>query len=265
MRSSSLARLVLAAAPLAAACATGAAAQQPVPPTAVPVALPPSVVTTGHGETKVAPDRATVSVTVETRGATAAAAATENARQQTATIAALRAAGLDAKDISTSGYSVSPDYEYAPNTKPRITGYAARNTITAEVKRIDQVGKIIDAAIAGGANQIGGVQFYASNTDDARRTALGLAVRQACLDAVAMAKAVGARAGQPIEVSTQLYQPPRPLMEMPMAQLSRAGAAADVPTPINPGDFTVMATVVTRWPLEFDKSTATASLARCEQ
>ncbi|MFL5574920.1 MAG: SIMPL domain-containing protein [Gemmatimonadaceae bacterium] len=266
MRLNSLACLALAAAPLA-ACAP-AAAQQPVPPQPVPLPSAPaprgpSVITSGRGETKVAPDRATVTVTVETHGATAAAAAAENARQQTSTISALRAAGLEAKDVSTAGYSVTPEYQYGPNTKPKVTGYAARNTITAEVKRIDQVGKVIDAALAGGANLIGGVQFSASNTDEARRTALAKAVQQACLDAGAMAKAVGASAGEALELSSQLYEaPPRPLMEVGMMQ-ARA-AAADVPTPINPGDFTVTATVVARWPLQYGGGTAQDAVARCQ-
>jgi uncharacterized protein YggE len=252
----SLRRAAFAAlvAPLAASSLAACAlpAQQPVPPVAAPTVSPaerPSVITTGRGETKIAPDRATVMVTVETHGATAAAAAAENARQQTATIAALREAGLEQRDISTTGYSVNPEYVYGPNTKPRVTGYTARNTVNAEVKRIADVGKVIDAALKGGANQIGGVQFSASNVDDARRTALALAVQQACLDAAAMAKSVGAVAGQAVELSTQLYQPPRPLMEAGMVQAARV--AADVPTPINPGDFTVTATVTARWPLTY--------------
>ena len=267
MRSSSSTRLVAVLATAAGgalftACRPLAAQQPPPGQPPVQVVFPsptPQVVTTGRGESRVAPDRATIMVTVETHAATAAAAASENARQTTATLAALRRAGLAEGDLSTMGYTVNPEYQYGPNTKPRVTGYVARNTVRAEVKRIDQVGPTIDAAIAGGANTIGGVQFYASNVDEARRRALAEAVGKACGDAVAMARSVGAAAGQAVELSTQFEPVPRPMMEMAMAQTR---AAADVPTPINPGEFTVTAIVHARWPLLYGASPA--NVAKCQ-
>ena len=250
-----------ALAALSTALAAGAlGAQQPQQPAQLVLpAQTPQVVTSGRGESRIAPDRATVMVTVETRASTAAAAGAANARQTTSTIAALRGAGLAADDISTMGYSVNPEYQYGPNTKPRITGYTARNTVRAEVKQIDQTGRVIDAALAGGANQIGGVEFRASNVDAARRDALTKAVALACGDAAAMARAVGATAGQPVELSTLFEAPPRPMMEMAMAR--GAAVAQDVPTPINPGEFTVAATVTARWPLQYGGG---ATAAKCQ-
>jgi uncharacterized protein YggE len=245
----------LAVAALPAARDLGAQQQ---PAQVVVTAPTPQLVTSGRGETRIAPDRATVTVTVVTQAATAAAAGAANARQTTSTTAALRAAGLAPEDISTMGYSVNPDYQYAPNTKPKITGYTARNTVRAEVKRIDQTGKVIDAALAGGANEIGGVEFRASNVDAARRESLAKAVALACGDAAAMARAVGANAGQAIELSTMFEAPPRPMMEVQM--MSARAAQADVPTPITPGEFVVAATVTARWPLLYGAGTP----ARCQ-
>ena len=252
-------RLLLVAAAVAAttSLAAGTLAAQQQPQIVIP-SPNPQVVTMGRGETRIPPDRATILVTVETRANTAAAAGAENARQTTAALAALRAAGLAADDLSTIGYSVNPEYQYGPNTRPKITGYTARNTVRAEVKKIDQVGRLIDAALAGGANQIGGVQFHASSVDAARRDALAKAIALACGDAAAMARSAGAIAGQPLELSTQFSEPPRPMMEMAMAQR----AAADVPTPINPGEFTVTAMVVARWPLLYGASPA--NVAKCQ-
>jgi uncharacterized protein YggE len=245
----------LATASLAAAGALGA--QQPPTQLVLP-AQTPQIVTSGRGETRIAPDRATVTVTVVTQAATAAAAGAANARQTTSTTAALRAAGLAPEDISTMGYTVNPDYQYAPNAKPKITGYTARNTVRADVKRIDQTGKVIDAALAGGANEIGGVEFRASNVDAARRESLAKAVALACGDASAMARAVGATAGQAIELSTMFEAPPRPMMELQMARV--ASAQADVPTPITPGEFVVAASVTARWPLLYGAGTP----AKCQ-
>jgi uncharacterized protein len=245
----------LAAASLTAAGALGAQQQ---PTQLVLSAQTPQIVTSGRGETRIAPDRATVTVTVVSQATTAAAAGAANARQTTSTIAALRAAGLAADEVTTMGYSVNPDYQYGPNTKPKITGYTARNTVRAEVKRIDQTGKIIDAALAGGANEIGGVEFRASNVDSARRESLAKAVAIACGDASAMARAVGGNAGQAMELSTMFEMPPRPMMEVQM--MSARAAQADVPTPITPGEFVVAATVTARWPLLYGAGTP----AKCQ-
>ena len=248
----------LASLAAATSLAAGALGAQQQPAQLVLPAQTPQIVTSGRGETRIAPDRATVTVTVVTQAATAAAAGAANARQTTATINALKAAGLAADEVSTMGYSVNPDYQYGPNTKPKITGYTARNTVRADVKKIDQTGKIIDAALAGGANEIGGVEFRASNVDSARRESLAKAVAIACGDASAMARAVGASAGQAIELSTVFEAPPRPMRELQMART--AAVSADVPTPINPGEFVVAATVTARWPLLYGAGTA----ARCQ-
>src|SRR5688500_10975817 len=80
-------------------------AQQPAP-----VPPPPQTVTNGEGEAQVTPDRARVHLAVESRGKTAAEAAAENARIQTAVIARLRALGIPAERITTVGYNVQPEY-----------------------------------------------------------------------------------------------------------------------------------------------------------
>src|SRR5215212_10864247 len=114
----------------------------------------PQVVATARGEVKVVPDRANIQISVQTRGVTAAAAGAENARKQKAVIDGLRALGIDAKDISTSGYNVYPEQRYEPNREPVIVGYNVTNTLSVELKSINMVGPAIDAALAKGANMI---------------------------------------------------------------------------------------------------------------
>src|SRR5687768_12182026 len=166
-----IAALALLAAPLA-------AQQQPATP---PV---PQIITNGEGEAQVTPDRARVHIAVETRGATAGAAASENARIQRAVLDRLRALGLPAERLTTMGYSVHPEYSQRdrqgnPVQEPRVTGYVARNTIRADVHNMAQVGTVIDAALAAGANRLGGLDMYSSREDDVRREALANAVRAA--------------------------------------------------------------------------------------
>src|SRR5688572_30739807 len=87
------------------ALAVPLAAQQPTTPPPVP-----QIVTNGEGEAQVTPDRARVHIAVETRGSTAGAAASENARIQRAVIDRLRAMGIPADRLTTMGYSVQPEY-----------------------------------------------------------------------------------------------------------------------------------------------------------
>ena len=256
MRLTPFAVLALAAAPLG-------AQQQPSP---IVIAPPtPSIFASGRGEVKVVPDRATVHVAVETRAKTAAAAGRENARIVRVTLDALRAKGLTDEQLGTADYSVYPEQTYDERTRrPIITGYVARNTVRAEVRRIETVGDVIDAALAGGANNIHGVNFWSSSLENARRTALEGAVRAACLDAAAMARGTGRQLGPALEISSvQNYQPPMPMMVQARAA---APEMADVATQINPGEQTLVVSVNARYALADAGATANnAAVSRCGQ
>jgi uncharacterized protein len=124
----------------------------------------PQIVATGRGEVKVSPDRATIQVSVQTRATTAAAAAAENANKQQAVLSALRALGLGNDQLSTINYNVYPEQRYEQGKEPVIVAYNVTNTILVDVRKLTQVGPVIDAALAHGANMITSLQFYASNT-----------------------------------------------------------------------------------------------------
>jgi len=209
------------------------------------VSVAPAIVTSGTGEAKVTPDRAAVMVNVQTRAATAAAAASENARRTTAVLDALGKLGLPKSQLSTEGYTVYPETQYDQNGRtPRVTGYVVTNTVRAETHRPEQAGAIVDAALGAGANMINGLSFYASSIDMPRREAIAAAVANARADADAMARAAGGSLGSLIELSTQgPTVPPRPMYDM--AMMARKEAAA--PTPVNPGEQTVSVYVNARW------------------
>src|SRR5687768_138095 len=160
------------AAALVSAPADRADAQQ-VTPVQVP---PPYISASAIGDARVVPDRAMVSVAVESQGTSAAKAGADNAAKQTRVIDAVKAAGIAAAQIRTSGFNVFPEYAQGDGRAPRITGYRAQNTVQVEVRDIAAVGKVIDAALGAGANNIGGVALFASNTEPARKEALQKAV-----------------------------------------------------------------------------------------
>jgi uncharacterized protein len=206
----------------------------------------PQISVASRGEVKVVPDRANIQISVQTRAATADAAAAENARKQKAVIDALRALKIDGKDIATSGYNVYPEQRYEPNREPVIVGYNVTNTLSVELKSVDLVGRAIDAALANGANMINSLQFFASNTDAARQEAIAIAVRKARSDADAAARAAGGTITGLLEVNVGSYYapPPRPVELRAKGAMATTGA---VDTPITAGDQTVAVDVSTRW------------------
>ena len=237
--------IVTSAAVLAALAAPRALHAQ-TPPT--PITSLPSVAASGRGEARVTPDRATVLLTVETRARTAAAAAAENARRQQSTLDALARLGIPRNLLGTAGYNVFPEQRFQENQVPVVVGYVARSTVRAEVRRVDQVGPVIDAALAAGSNAVGGVRFTASNIDAIRRSVLDSAVVNGCESATAVARASGRAVGELLEATVGDDGGQFPVMDAaPMMSMARGAEAT--PTPINPGELTVATTVSTRWRL----------------
>lgn len=207
---------------------------------------PPFIAASAIGQTHVTPDRAMLQVAVESQGESAAAAAAENARKQTRVIEAAKAAGVAPAQIRTSGYNVYPDYAQSGGKAPKLTGYRARNTVQVEVRNIDNVGAVIDAALGAGATNIGSVGLYASSTDTARREALQQAVTKARTEAEAAATAAGGSLGPLLELTIDPYGMPRPLSVQVTSSGGFAGGAP-MPTPIEAGEYLVIATVRGRW------------------
>ncbi len=211
-----------------------------VPPGATAL---PQIVTSSSGEARLAPDRANILIGVQTRAATAAAAARENNARQQAIIAAITATGIPKEQISTENYNVYPETRAdRAGQNPVVIGYVVTNVVRVEVRRTDQVGPVIDAALAKGANQINSLEFFSSNTDAGRRQALAEAIGRARGDAEAMARAAGGGLGQLLELSTADVGPPRPLYRA-AAMMDKSAA----PTPIEPGELTLRVAVTGRW------------------
>lgn len=203
----------------------------------------PNISVVGRQEVKVSPDRATIQISVQTRAATAAAAGAQNATKLQAVLSALRKLGLTNDQLSTVNYNVYPDYRHQEGKEPEIIGYNVTNTIVADIRKLDQVGPAIDAALGAGANMMTSLQFYASNTEAARRTAIAGAIAKARADAEAAARAAGGTLGGLIDLSIGAYSqvPPQPML------MKREMLSAQADTPIQPGQETLTVDVSTRW------------------
>jgi uncharacterized protein YggE len=232
-----------------AACAGPLRAQGGQPTTSAPMIGPNAsrIVTSATEEVEIAPDRAMITFAVETRGRTAAAAGTENARIQAAVLDTLRRIGIASAQLRTQGVSINPEYEYPRDGgRPTVIGYQAQNSIQVEVRQISMIGTLIDAGLSRGATNIGGLRFFASSTEAATREAMRKAVARARADADAIADAAGGRIGGVIEIVANpgMSGPVQPVM---LAMTMRSAERADVSTPIESGVLKVIVAVEARF------------------
>lgn len=169
-----------------------------------------SVSVTGTGTVTVEPDVARLSFSASARDEGAAAAAEAADKTADAVTAALKAAGVPAEDIQTSGVSVYPDYAWddAAQTS-RITGYTATVSYEVEGVSVDEVGDVLGAAIDAGATQVDTVAYYSSAYDEQYLEALRLALGQASAKAQAIgASLYGAGDGQASAVVESVVESP---------------------------------------------------------
>jgi len=223
-------------------------AQQPAGNMPGPAPMrPPSVISTSAtGEARYIPDRATISMGVQTRAATAAKASADNAVKQRTVIDAIRAQGIAADQISTVNYNLNAEQVYNPQAgdkAPRVTGYVATNTVRIEVKKVDQVGALIDATIAKGANEVSSLDFHSSAPDSLRRVALADAYKQALADATVLAQASGGQLGELMELTTAgaSSEGPRPMYRLQELVVSN--------TPVSVGETSLNVSITARWRL----------------
>jgi uncharacterized protein len=203
----------------------------------------PHVEAIGHGEARVAPDRATITLAVQTKGPSAATVASQNARIQRRVLDTLRALGFAENAVSTLSYHVGPNYEQGPR-EMRQVGYVARNAITVRVAQLERIGAVIDAALARGATQVEEVSFESSRADSARRVALAEASAEARADAEAIARAMGGSLGPLLDATTSREYP---MLARMRSYAGVGGGRLNEATQITPASIQVQAIVSARW------------------
>jgi uncharacterized protein YggE len=182
------------------------------------------------GQVSVAPDQATITVGVQTHASTAQEALSKNADAMTAVIAAIKGQGVQASHLQTSGLSIWYDDQKGQ--------YTASHQITVTLDDITKVGPVLDASVAAGANNSWGVSFGLKDPSAAQAGALKAAVSTARVHADAIASALnvtitGVRSASEPTYTTQ------PVNYAPVA----AGASPSAPTPVQPGQLTVTASI----------------------
>ena len=234
-------RLALAAAILAAL---------PLPAIAQ-VATQPAVMIDGTildvaatGKTSRVPDVATIRAGVVTQAPTAAAALSENANRVDRVLAALKSAGVAPRDIQTATISLQPQYRYAENQPPVITGYQASNTVAVRFRDVARSGTILDTLVKQGANQIEGPNLSIDKPEAAEDEARVDAVAKARARAELYARAAGLSVTRIVSISETGGYQPNPPMPMPMMVKAQRGAEmADTAIAAGEQDVTISVNV----------------------
>jgi uncharacterized protein YggE len=197
------------------------------------------------GEVSRVPDVARITAGVVTTAPTATAALAQNAAQMASVRAALKRAGIADRDIQTSSINLYPDYRQDPQgANPQIVGYRASNEVAVRFRDIAATGKILDALVAQGANQINGPMLAIDKPEAALDEARTLALANARARADLYARALGKRVGKILSISEAggSYGGPVPMMRM------RAEAAQA--TSIDPGEQSLTVSLSVSFELE---------------
>jgi uncharacterized protein YggE len=206
----------------------------------------------GEGIVRARPDMAVISLGVVSEAESAGAALSANSEQMRRTLAGLEEAGMQSRDIQTSGFNVSPvysqpppDYDHSRPFRPEIVGYQVTNNVTLRVRDLDRLGTLLDQVVTLGANSISGPTFTVADPtpleDQARRAAMRDALRKGSL----YADAADLELGQISRIEENFTQPPQPFAP-PMMRME---AAQDSSVPIESGELVVTAQVSVTWQL----------------
>jgi hypothetical protein len=193
-----------------------------------------TVSVSGSGQAVLTPDIAYITIGVRTENANASEAVAANSTATDKVIQALKAQGIDPKDIRTTNFSIYPQQQYDNNGKLVSTTFVVENQVYVTIRDLDKIGQILDAAVKAGANTIYGITFDVQD----KSAALAEARKEAVDNAHAAAEELAAAAGVKIvEVQsiTSSSSSPSPL---PMFARVATAAEAAPSVPISTGQLT---------------------------
>jgi uncharacterized protein len=183
----------------------------------------------GHGEVSAVPDHAVINIGVISSAPTAREALDANTKAMSELMALLKKAGIEAKDLQTSNFSVGPRYSYDNNNSgqpPKIVGYDVNNMLMVNVRKVAELGELLDVAVSSGSNLINGITFSVAKPEAMLDEARKIAVADARRKAEIYASAGGFALGEVLTVTEGTAVGPQPPVFYGRAAKAEA---ADVP------------------------------------
>ena len=184
------------------------------------------------GEVTRVPDVAVISAGVVSRSPTASTALQDSANRMDRVLAALKRAGVADRDVQTSNVNLNAEYRYPENQSPQLVGYTATNSVTIRFRDIRNSGKILDALVSEGSNQISGPNLVVDKPEAALDEARAKAIATGRARADLYARSLGMRVVRVVAINESggYYAPPAP---PPPPMMARAEMAS---TRIEPGE-----------------------------
>ena len=227
--------VLLPAAIVLSACGPATIVANPAPPQR-------TLNVSGTGTVTLTPDIAYINVGVHTELATAAEAVASNTANTQQVVDALKKAGVDAKDIRTMNFSIYPNQQYDPQTNQKLAmTYVVDNTVYVTVRKLENLGDLLDAAVKSGANNVNSIQFDVADKNPAIKQARDQAVKDAKTQAQELAASAGLTLGD-LQTINFNNSGPTPLVES-FGKGGGGGAAPALAVPINPGTMTLTVNV----------------------
>lgn len=202
---------------------------------------PPSVTAQGEAVITAEPDQAQIDIGVLTQARTAPDAAKENAEKLSRVLAQIKKLLGKGDEVKTTGYSLNPNYRYPQGGKPEITGYTAANVLQISTGNLTGVGKLIDASMQAGANQINRLVFTLKDEHSAQVQALRMAAQKAQSKAEEMAGSLGLKVVRVLSL-TENERGVRPIIAQTRGVQAEALSSA-APTPVEAGTIEVRSSV----------------------
>lgn len=200
-----------------------------------------TVAVSGTGTVSVAPDRASLQLSIMARNKMVRVAQDEAASVTEKVLTVTDKLGIERNRVDTTGASVQPDYQYNRETgEQNLRGYIATRQISIEIHDIENLAQVIEGVVSAGVNQVSPPVLYSSKRRDLYRDALAAAAEDARKNASTLANSLGLKLGDAIQIDTGS----RPI---PFANQRSAGMAvmgeADAAATYNPGDLTTSETI----------------------
>lgn len=204
------------------------------------------ITVSGIGVVRVQPNIAATSVGIETTSTTLADALSQSNTKMAAIITQIKSMGVADKDIQTTSFNISPvTNQPKQGESPKITGYRVDNQVNVTIRKIDDVGKILDAVVGAGANNVFGITFSVDDPTPYQQQARAAAVKDAMDKAGQLAKASGSTLGKVISINESGVSP-RPIFRAAAAP----SALADSVVPVETGEMQISISVDMRFAIQ---------------
>ena len=205
----------------------------------------PMITVSGEGKVKVAPDKALISVSIETKGTKAEEVKRENDKKMDAILKFIKKTNIAKEDFQTQRVSLNPNYDY----EKKKHNYIATQTVQILLKDLSQYDVLMEGLVDEGINRIDNVEFKSSKMKELQSDARKLAIKDAKAKAEDFVSVLGQKTGKALLISdnSQIYVP-QPRMYAMKASMTMDEAAPKETLAI--GEIEITANVSVSFSLE---------------